>query len=68
MGSHNQQETKPSKKKKEKKRNKTLSESTNREATNYRKSGKKDLQLNTPDPLPLKSTKSSRLHYSATRW
>jgi hypothetical protein len=30
-------------------------ESTNREATNNLKNRKNDLQLNTPDPLPLKS-------------
>jgi hypothetical protein len=33
-------------------RNKALSDSTNREATNHRKNGKNDLQLNTLNSCP----------------
>jgi hypothetical protein len=36
-----------------------------RETTNHRKNRKNVWQLNTPDPLLLKSLCSSRLHYSA---
>jgi hypothetical protein len=41
-----------------------LSKSIYKEATNHGKNGKNNLQLNTPDPLPLKSSQASRLHYS----
>jgi hypothetical protein len=36
-------------------RSKTLSKSADREITNHGKNGKNNLQLNAPDPLPLKS-------------
>jgi hypothetical protein len=42
---------------------KDLSESPNREASNHRKNEKNDLQLNTPDPQPLKSLHGFRLYY-----
>jgi hypothetical protein len=48
-------------------RSKALSESANRETTNCRKNGKNDLQLNTPNPLPLKLPHSSKHHYLVIR-
>jgi hypothetical protein len=44
---------------------KALSEYANRETTSYWKHRENDLQLNTPNPLPLKLMHGFRLHYSA---